>query len=286
MKDILVRNINQQDESHLSNSYSCRDIAPLLDQHDMVQELHRHNFFYILIIKKGSGRHAIDFTHYEIQDHTVFVMRPGQVHDLNLKVKSTGYLIQFKTDFLYSHNSVSQSHLTKLIQYNTYRLEPEGFTKIENIVSNALKEYTEKEKGYQEVLKANLSIFLIELLRQRQEKVAPPVASTSYKQEKLEQFLELVEANITTHKQVSQYTDLLHLSSYQLSTITKSLLTKTPSEIINDYIILEAKRQLLATSNQVSQIAYNLGYEDPSYFTRFFKKHTTVSPETFRQNLR
>ncbi|WP_317207297.1 helix-turn-helix domain-containing protein [Chryseobacterium gwangjuense] len=286
MKDIPVRNIHSQDEPQFSSSYFIRDIAPLLAEHDMVQELHRHDFFYILIIKKGAGQHEIDFTHYDIQEHTVFVMRPGQVHRLNLKVKGTGYLIQFKTDFLYSHNSASQNHLTKLIQYNTYRLEPEGFAKIENIVLNALKEYTEKEKGYQEVLKANLSIFLIELLRQRQEKVTTPAASNPYTQEKLEQFLALVEAHISTHKQVPQYADLLHLSSYQLSAITKSLLNKTPSEIINDSIILEAKRQLLATSNQVSQIAYNLGYEDPSYFTRFFKKQTTVSPEIYRQNFK
>lgn len=286
MENIPIRHINQQGEPQLSNSFSIRDIAPLLIENDMVQELHRHDFFYILIIKKGSGQHEIDFTDYQIKDHTVFIMRPGQVHHLNLKAKSTGYLIQFKTDFLYSHNSASQNHLTKLIQYNTYTLAPEGFDKIESIVLDALTEYTDKAKGYQEVLKANLSIFLIELLRQRQEKVQPPVSVTPYAQEKLEQFLELVETNITSHKQVSQYTDLLHLSSYQLNAITKSLLNKTPSEIINDYIILEAKRQLLATSNQVSQIAYNLGYEDASYFTRFFKKHTTASPEAFRQNSR
>lgn len=284
MESIPIRHLNQQSEPQLSSSYSIRDIAPLLIDKDMVQELHRHNFFYILIVKKGSGQHEIDFTPYEINENTVFIMRPGQVHYLNLKANSTGYLIQFKTDFLYSHNSTSQNHLTKLIQYNTYRLESEGFGKIEKILLEALKEYEQKEKGYHEVLKANLSIFLIELLRQRQEKVVPPTATTPYAQEKLEQFLELVESNITSHKQVSQYTDLLHLSSYQLSAITKSLLDKTPSEIINNYIILEAKRQLLATSNQVSQIAYNLGYEDASYFTRFFKKHTASSPEAFRQN--
>jgi AraC family transcriptional activator of pobA len=283
VENIPIRNI-KENEPKPSGNFTIRDITPLLLDNDMVQELHRHDFYYILIIKKGTGQHEIDFTNYEIAGHTIFMMRPGQVHSLNLKAKSTGYLIQFKTDFLYSHNSASQNHLTKLIQYNLYNLEPEGFNKIEGILLEALKEYTDKAKGYQEVLKANLSIFLIELLRQRHEKVMPPVASTPYAQEKLEHFLELVETNITTQKQVSQYTDLLHLSSYQLSAITKTLLNKTPSEIINDYIILEAKRQLLATSNQVSQIAYHLGYEDASYFTRFFKKHTGLSPESFRQN--
>lgn len=250
----------------------------------MVQELHRHDFFYILIVEKGSGQHEIDFKNYEIKDYSVFMMRPGQVHQLDLKSGSTGYLIQFKTDFLYAHNNASQNHLTKLIQFNFYQFERDTFGKINSTLSEALNEYTTKEKGYQEVLKANLSILLIELLRKRQYKVLPTASPSPYSQEKLEQFLELVESNIRTQKQVSQYTELLHLSSYQLSTITKTLLNKTPSEIINDYIILEAKRQLLATSNQVSQIAYNLGYEDPSYFIRLFKKHTSFSPETFRKN--
>jgi AraC-like DNA-binding protein len=236
------------------------------------------------MIKKGTGSHEIDFTLYNINDHTVFLMRPGQVHKLTLMANSIGYLIQFKTDFLYTHNSTSQNHLTKLIQYNTYQLEPEGFCKVENIIKESINELNEKKKGYQEILKANLSIFLIELLRQRQLKSVPTAQINSYAQEKLEKFLELVETNYATHKQVSHYTNLLHLSSYQLSAATKSLLNKTPSEIINDYIILEAKRQLLATTNQISQIAYNLGYEDASYFTRFFKKHTAASPENFRQN--
>jgi AraC-like DNA-binding protein len=81
---------------------------------------------------------------------------------------------------------------------------------------------------------------------------------------------------------VSFYADLLNLSSYQLNAITKATLGKTCSELINEFIILEAKRTLLATSNQVNQIAYHLGYEDVSYFIRFFKKHTGYSPEAFR----
>ena len=284
MENIPIRHISQQSEPELTGSFSIREITSLLSGRDMVQELHRHDFYYILIIKNGTGHHEIDFTGYEIKDHTVFMMRPGQVHNLFLKAGSTGYLIQFKTDFLYSHNSASQKHLTRLIQYNVYNLKQEGFSRIEAVVSEALKEYTNKLKGYHEVLKANLSIFLIELLRQRPDKAVAAMVDNTYAQEKLEQFLELVEKNSITNKQVSQYTGLLNLSSYQLSSITKTLLAKTPSEIINQHIILEAKRQLLATSKQVGQIACDLGYDDPSYFTRFFKKHTCLSPESFRQN--
>lgn len=96
--------------------------------------------------------------------------------------------------------------------------------------------------------------------------------------------MELVEGNITQYKQVSQYADLLNLTVYQLNAITKALLNKNASQLINEYIILEAKRNLLATANQVSQIAYHLGYEDVSYFIRFFKKHTGFTPDAYRHN--
>jgi len=78
----------------------------------------------------------------------------------------------------------------------------------------------------------------------------------------------------------------LNLSSFQLNAITKATLGKNCSELINEYVILESKRYLLATSNQVNQIADHLGYEDISYFTRFFKKHTGYSPEAFRNNFK
>ena len=85
---------------------------------------------------------------------------------------------------------------------------------------------------------------------------------------------------------MSQYAEMMNLSTYQLNAITRTSLNKTPSELINELIILEAKRNLLATSNQVNQIADELGYEDVSYFIRFFKKHTGHSPEAFRENFR
>ena len=76
----------------------------------------------------------------------------------------------------------------------------------------------------------------------------------------------------------------MNLSSYQLNEITKTTIGKTASELINEHIILEARRNLLATSNQIKDIADHLGYEDVSYFIRFFKKHSGFSPEAFRLN--
>jgi AraC family transcriptional regulator, transcriptional activator of pobA len=287
MANIPIRHIQQtQKEPDLSGSFSIRDIKALLDEDDMIQELHRHDFYYLLVLEKGSGSHEIDFTTYEIYDHSIFLMRPGQVHQLTLKAGSTGYLVQFKNDFFYTQNKLSQELLRKVSHINFCSLVGNGFKKMEAILAYISKEYSEKQEGYQEVIKSNLSIFFIELVRHRQNKKITPNNNSQYLQEQLENFLALLEVHITKNKQVSHYADMLNISTYQLNTITKTSLSKTPSELINEHIILESKRQLLATSNQVNQIADYLGYDDISYFIRFFKKHTDYSPEAFRNKFK
>lgn len=134
------------------------------------------------------------------------------------------------------------------------------------------------------MIRANLDILLIELIRQNCK--GDPTTTISYTQEKLDEFLELVNTHLATHKQVSQYAAMMNLTPYQLNAISKTSLGKTCSQVITEHIILESKRYLLATTNQVNQISWQLGYEDVSYFIRFFKKQTGYSPEQFRQNSR
>jgi AraC family transcriptional regulator, transcriptional activator of pobA len=287
MNPIPIRHINTaQKEPSLSGSFNIRDVEDLLAGKDMVQELHRHDFFYILALKKGRGSHEIDFTSYKVGDHSVFFMRPGQVHQITLKAGSTGYLMEFNTGFYHPHDKVSSQLLRRASNKNLCQLDVNRVKKLLVTLNSIFQEYTDKQEGYQEVIKANLGIFFIELVRYRQNKENPLSGSTLYPQERVEQLLELIETHIAMHKQVSHYADMLNLSSYQLNAITKATLGKTCSELINEFIILESKRLLLATSNQVNQIAYHLGYEDVSYFIRFFKKHTGHSPEAFRQNFK
>ncbi|MEQ9442046.1 MAG: AraC family transcriptional regulator [Cyclobacteriaceae bacterium] len=285
MEKIPIRYIHAtQEEPNFSESFSIRDIRDVLAGKDMVQELHRHDFFYILALKKGAGHHEIDFAPYDLSDHAVFFMRPGQVHQLSLKAGSTGYLLQFKTDFYHPHHKISNQLLRQLSHRNLYQPDARRFDKLRALLTYIFQEYTDQQEGYQEVIQANLDIFFIELVRQHSEGASN--SANPYHQERLEEFLALLETHIAHHKQVAHYAEMLHLSPYQLNAITKATLGKTCSALINEYIILESKRHLLATASQINQIAYQLGYDDVSYFIRFFRKHTGYSPEAFRHNFR
>ncbi|MBJ7429234.1 MAG: helix-turn-helix domain-containing protein [Bacteroidia bacterium] len=287
MKNIPVRHLkNTQEEPHLIDNFVVKNLSTLLKTKDLVQGLHRHDYFFILALEKGSGTHEIDFIPYEIHDNAIFLMRPGQVHQLTLNAGSTGFILQFNQDFYYPSEKNSGQLLRKASNKNNCQLDDQRIKKLLTILNTIFQEYTEKQEGFYEIIKANLGIFFIELVRHRQNKSAPYKGETLYAQQRIEDLLTLIETNLATQKQVSAYASMLNLSTFQLNAITKTTLGKNCSELINDLIILESKRYLLATSNQVNQIAYHLGYEDVSYFIRFFKKHTGLSPEAFRNNFK
>jgi AraC family transcriptional activator of pobA len=226
---------------------------------------------------------VIDFVPYTIVDHSIFILRPGQVHQLTLKAGSTGFLMELDRGFYHRHGQTMNEVLRKVSNTNFCHVPGKAFPKLHSILTDIFQEYTEQKEGYQDVIKANLDIFFIEFFRQRRSNTSRK--TSSFEQGRVDDFFELLETNVSRHKQVSFYASLLNISVYQLNTVTKAAFGKTPSEMINDYIILEAKRHLLATSDQVNQIAYQLGY-DPSYFIRFFKKHAGHSPEVFRTNFK
>lgn len=271
---IPIRRINEPD---LSESFNIREVATMLSGKNMVEGLHRHDFFFVLMLEKGRGEHLIDFKSYPVENHSVFFLQPGQVHQLALRKGSTGYLMQISRSFFSSRKKQLVAELRRI--NNHYQLDLNSFKRLLSIVDYIFQEHVEKEDRYQDVIKANLRILFIELARQGKNSRSIKL----YAQERLEEFLELIEKHISTIKQVAEYADMLHLTPYQLNAITKATLGKAGSELINEHIVLEAKRHLLATTRQVNQIASDLGYDDFSYFIRFFKKHTGDTPQAFRE---
>lgn len=284
MKTIPVRKIHP--EPHKPDSFGIRSLDNLLADQPMIQHLHRHDYFFLLAVKSGNGSHTIDFTTYPVADTTLFFMRPRQVHELQLEKGCKGFILEFTPDFpLMSEQS------THLLRQGTgldnfFQPTAESASHVFDLLQSMLTEFTLQPYGYKDVLRARLHILLIELHRMNQQGEIVKTRTSSITQERLQLFMELLEKNIFQHKQVSDYASMMHLSTFQLNSITKQLLGKNCSEIITDHLLLEAKRNLLSTNAQVKEIAYDLGFEDVSYFIRFFRKHTGHTPEAFRQNSR
>lgn len=281
MQKIHLRSIKEPD---LSGNFGISNVNDLLAENDMVEKIHRHDFFFVLAVEKGTGEHQIDFTNYPVSDYSVFLVRPGQIHQLLLKRGSKGYLMGFDPGF-YSPGGKQKKQMFRVASRNNfYRFNTSIYKgKLFSVFEWLYNEYSTRRIMYKEGIKANLDLFFLELFRQAGNSNIS-TDNNSYTQELLEELLEMLEIHFCENKQVTFYAQKLNLTPYQLNTITKNTLGKTYSQLINERIILEAKRNLLATSNQVKEIAYQLCYDDPSYFIRFFKKHTGLTPEAFRLN--
>jgi AraC family transcriptional regulator, transcriptional activator of pobA len=287
MKTIPVRRIDSpQREQSSAGRFSIRDVQQVLNGKNLVHERHKHDFFFVLAVQKGNGIHEIDFVQYEVHNHSVFILRPGQVHMLELKADSTGFLMEFDLSFYQPKNTITDQRWKKASGKSYCEVEAAGFMKLHSILNSVFNEFTAKQDGYVEAIKANLDLFFIEYIRQSHNLNSIAKTESGYTQARFEELVHLIEANIGSMKNVSHYADLLSLSPYQLNAITKASVGKTASDLINEQILLEAKRYLLATPNQIKDVADQLGYEDVSYFIRFFKKHTGHSPEAFRKNFR
>ncbi len=287
MKQIPIRQLSQtHQELPFTGQYKIRRVEDIVGETGLVHDLHRHDFFFILALKTGNGSHEIDFVTYPVNDNAIFILRPGQVHQLVLNSGATGFLIEFNSGFYHPQEKISNQRLRKATNTNYCAFESTRFDKLYVLLTLMFEEFNSREEGYQDIIKSSLDIFFIEYVRQSPNSGFNSLTTTSYTQERFEEFMELLEKHIATHKQLSNYTKWMSLSAYQLNEITKSSVGKTASDLINEQIILEAKRYLLASSNQVKDIADLLGYEDNSYFIRFFKKHVGYSPEAFRLQFR
>lgn len=286
MDTIPIRHINHNSQSEAPENIVVWKLDELLAGKDLLMQLHRHSFYFILLILKGSGKHIIDFVPYQVYDRSVFILRPGQLHELSLAHDVQGFLLRISEDFYFHADDPAKKTLRDASKTNFYRPEHESIRRIDFFIRSIAREISEKQSMYQQAIQLNLQLFLIELLRQENTSQLSSDVADRYGQQQLEAFKDLVVGNFAVQKQVSWYADQLHLSVYQLNKITKDELDKTASSVISDYILLEAKRYLTATSNQINQISWYLGYQDVSYFIRFFKKHTGFSPEAFRANLK
>lgn len=284
MKTIPVRKIHP--EPHKPDSFGIRSLDALLADQEMVQHLHRHDYFFLLAVKSGSGSHTIDFTKYPVTETTLFFMRPGQVHELHLEKGCKGFILEFTADFPFI-SGYSPTFLHPGSGLGNY-FKPEDSTAkyLFDLLQSILTEFTLQPYGYKDAIRARLQILLIELHRINRQHEQSKTPGSLIAEERLTVFMNLLEKHVFQYKQVSDYASMMHLSTYQLNRITKQLLGKNCSEIINDHLILEAKRTLRSSGIQVKEIAYDLGFEDVSYFIRFFRKHTGSTPEAFRQNSR
>ncbi len=251
---------------------------------------HIHSFYQIIWFIKGGGKHYVDFNEYDIEDNSIFFISKGQVHLFDEKFQE-GWVIHFNESFLDIYENFTDIFLKHNI-FHSFEKEPMFKIKeldtveLHNIVNQMQKEMRTPNKfAHSNYLKNLLQLFLIEIQRLGIRNDCCKLTMNTPSHILFVNFRKLLEENFHKIHTVARYSELLTVSTRTLTNCTKEISHQTPLEIINERLILEARRLLSYSEKNVKEIGYELGFEDPSYFVKYFIRHMKISPCEFRMNI-
>ncbi|WP_338377941.1 AraC family transcriptional regulator [uncultured Flavobacterium sp.] len=282
-----VYKINNFKENSFHSNLYVNTFKKHLEQHSFIESLHRHDFYVLVLFTKGSGTHKIDFDAFEIKAGSLFLMQPGQIHSWELSLDIEGYIVFYSQEIYNLHFGMKK--IESYLFYQSSKNNPE-------IILNALdmksiipyfefmidENKTNKTQKKDKILNL-LDCIHIEILRIYNLTNEHKTHVYNYK---LKEFELLLEKNFRTEKAPSFYATSMAISLKHLNRISKIVLNKTITELIANRVILESKRILVEQKKTIAQVANELGYDDYSYFTKLFKKHTGITPKVFLNQIK
>lgn len=266
------------------------EYLPQLLQEDMQGNCtpHVHLFYEIIWFKETGGYHAIDLQQYPVKANTLFFLSPGQVHHFDGETLHKGIVVKFCTDFLKEEKD-NDDVFIKYNVFNAFDTTPycvitdETAEQLQFII-NKMEEEKKRDGafGHLDMLRSLVKIFLIQICRKGIKNEVLSANRMKASHQLYMQFRKLLEKKYKKMHVVADYAQELNVSVKTLANSVNEYSGKSPLAFINDRIILEAKRLLRFTDLAIKEISYLLGFEDSSYFVKFFKRKTNILPKDFR----
>jgi len=254
--------------------------------------IQRNNYFTLILITSGEGLAKVDFCDYTFQENTLFAFYPYQPFMLVSKGALRGIAIQFHHDFfcIYRHHKEIANNgvlFNNIYQQPFVHLSESCRTSMFNLIQGIANELKTDAFRKDEALVSYLKLLLVMATRIKleQQSLQDANSTDSKNQFVIQNLKNAIEDNFRLKHSASEYANILNLTPVSLARITKNHFNKTPSDLITERIIIEAKRELYLTDKTIKEIAYELGYDDEYYFSRVFKGKTDVSPQFYRDTI-
>ncbi len=247
------------------------------------EEAHRHNYNEFFFFKNGGGDHLIDFVTYTIKANSVYNVVSNKVHYVNRAIDSFGYVLMVKNDFF--QNQILKTNYAFLIEFEEINLDVKAFDSQVELIQQI-----ENELKSDHTLKNNVVVALVHLLLvrlkqyvyQNQTKDLIKLTENSlYKS-----FYVLLEKYYCSERSTGFYAERLNLSVNTLNKDIKKTTGKTVSKLIQNRLILEAKRLLFHSDLSVKEIGVYLNFTDSAHFYHFFRKLENCSPSDYRKKMK
>ena len=253
--------------------------------------LQRNNYYSLIWITRGNGKLKTDFAEYDFEQNALFAFSPYQPF-VFLSNNITGIAIYFHSDFFCIHKHQTEVTCNGDLFNNIYQppfilVDEKLQATFEALIEGIKTEMQNPGLAQYELLISYMKIFLIAAARLKTEQQPQTMQTLPGVKEPfiLQNLKDSIEKDFKTKHSASQYASSLNISSNALARITKNHFNKTLTSLISERIIIEAKRELYLTNKPIKKIAYELGYDDEYYFSRFFKKNTDISPQTYRETV-
>jgi AraC-like DNA-binding protein len=248
----------------------------------------RLQHFEIIWFKTGKGQITIDTVQHAVEADMIYCLTPGQVRSCRLQAAAEGYYISFSQDYLYRWPTYTTG--STWVDTNIYgmsipvvKADDEMNAEVEDVMEKMEKEYAHHYLLRSEILAGLLNLLVIYITRKLQLRVHELVQSKEI--ELVQKFVSLVKVHFRTMKFVADYAGELFVTANHLNRIVKKITGTPASSHIQQHIIMEAKRQALHSNVSMKQIAYLLGFEDHSHFSKYFKNNSGMNFSSFKKGL-
>ncbi|MEL6639326.1 MAG: helix-turn-helix domain-containing protein [Bacteroidota bacterium] len=284
-----IKHIKFDNRNRPRSDFDLVRLEELLDRkidHSLTQT-HKIAFFNILVITHGRGTHNIDFGAYPYQRGTLLTIRKDQLQRFSRAPDVEGYLLLFTEDFLASHYGKTEVlrafHLfNEQLASPKIDLEPDEFEEILELVSIIQQDYYRAEDEFSiGIIRSALHLLVMKLFRFKARREGK-LTRSHY----LDEFLrlqQLIEGHCFATKKALDYARMMNRTTKTLNNICRTVLGKSAKALIDDILITQIKRLLINTQLSITEVAYTAGFEEPTNFYKYFKRHVRSSPEAFRR---
>jgi AraC family transcriptional activator of pobA len=246
---------------------------------------HRKAYYLLVFVRQNQGRHWADLTPYEHRPNTVYFSEPGQILVKEEPTPFWGTHLEFTNEFLAQNAQLGTLPIVQNPRHaHELRLTAAEADTVEALLAQLEAEYQRPGEWQQRMLGSYLTVLLTYLSRLYTEQY--PEAEPTPDQRLLRAYQAKVEECFREVHEVSAYATQLHISAGHLSEVIKAQTGRPAIKHLHERLVLEARRLLLHTQQPLKEIAYDLGFQDASYFNRFFKREAGLTPADYRTSVR
>lgn len=254
--------------------------------HDWEIQEHLHaELFQLFILHEGEGILTSEKKKLPLKGPCIVIIPANILHGFHFEPGITGEVFTFLESYLESILKNNQSILhaftaQKIIDFTS---KTKLFELINTYKNHIIEELFEEESEKKTSLQLLFQLLLIQIFRADLSSEKTSLLTGNRTLKHFQDFFKLVKKDLN-RKRIEEYAQELGITTVHLNRVCQKIVQKTAVQIVNEYVIGDAKRYLLNTSYSISEISYFLNFNDPAYFTRLFKKVTGVSPSEFRKN--